>query len=159
MREVGLGMTGWLLRSSRLRRPHFFQQWGRVPRFRARVTFGSRGSRSFPSMPPAAPFLSAAKEMGEITPPKTNGFGNSFVPILMQWKRVPQGIGHEPTLAAADMAVREDWRSYRLGDYQIAHLPLSAASAGAAQRAAGDKNMWQYKACFVGSRILTPQGQ
>jgi hypothetical protein len=29
-------------------------------------------------MPPAAPFLSAAKEMGERTPPKTYGFWISF---------------------------------------------------------------------------------
>ena len=33
------------------------------------------------SVPPAAPFLSAAKEMGERTPPKTNGFWISFCPF------------------------------------------------------------------------------
>ena len=128
-----------------LRRVTFFHASGGPISFSSGGEFraSGRGSllaaaahRSFPSMPPAAPFIPAAKEMGERTPPKTNGFGNSFVPILTQWKKVPQGIGHGPPLAAADMAGREDWRSYRLGNYQIAHLPPSAASAGAAQRAA-----------------------
>ena len=39
--------------------------------------------RLFSSMPPAAPFLPAAEEMGERTPPKTNGFWNSFRPIAV----------------------------------------------------------------------------
>jgi len=39
--------------------------------------------RLFSSMPPAAPFLPAAEEMGERTPPKTNGFWNSFHPIAV----------------------------------------------------------------------------
>jgi hypothetical protein len=54
-------------------------------------------------VPPAAPFLSAVKETGERTPPKTNGFWISFWSLLMQWEKVPQGIGHGPTLAAADV--------------------------------------------------------
>ena len=88
--------------------------------------------RLFSSMPPAAPFLPAAEEMGERTPPKTHGLWNSFRPISMRWEKVPQGIDREPTLAAADMARREQWSPSRLGDYQIAHLPPSAASVGAA---------------------------
>ncbi len=39
--------------------------------------------RLFSSAPPAAPFLPAAEEMGERTPPKTNGFWNSFHPIAV----------------------------------------------------------------------------
>ena len=50
----------------------------------------------------------------------------------MRWEKVPQGIDREPTLAAADMVGGGYWRDYRLGDYQIAHLPPSAASVGAA---------------------------
>ena len=41
--------------------------------------------------------------MGERTPPKTNGFWISFWSLLMQWEKVPQGIGHGPALAAADV--------------------------------------------------------
>ena len=69
------------------------------------------------SVPPAAPFLSAAKEMGERTPPKTNGFWISFRPISMRWEKVPQGIGREPTLAAADMVGGGYWRDYRFGRF------------------------------------------
>ena len=65
------------------------------------------------SMPPAAPFLSAAKEMGERTPPKTDGFWISFRPISMRQEKAPQGIGHESTRAAADVVVTRDWRVYR----------------------------------------------
>ena len=39
--------------------------------------------RLFSSMPPAAPFLPLLEEMGERTPPKTNGFWNSFRPIAV----------------------------------------------------------------------------
>ena len=65
------------------------------------------------SVPPAAPFLSAAKEMGERTPPKTNGFWISFRPISMRQEKAPQGIGHESTRAAADVVVTRDGRVYR----------------------------------------------
>ena len=51
--------------------------------------------------------------MGERTPPKTRGFWISFWSISMRWKKVPQGIGHGPTLAAADVAGREHWQFYR----------------------------------------------
>jgi len=92
--------------------------------------------RLFSSMPPAAPFLPAAEEMGERTPPKTNGFWNSFRPIAAAVQKGPQRIASAPTLAAADMARREQWSSSCLGDYQIAHLPPAAASVGAARWAA-----------------------
>ena len=92
--------------------------------------------RLFSSMPPAAPFLPAAEEMGERTPPKTNGFWNSFRPIAVAVQKGPQRIASAPTLAAADMARREQWSPSRLGDYQIAHLPPAAASVGAARWAA-----------------------
>ena len=68
----------------------------------------SPAQNAFPNLlPPAAPFLSAVKEMGERMPPKTNGFWISFWSILMQRKKVPQGIGHGPALAAADVVGRE----------------------------------------------------
>ena len=66
-------------------------------------------------MPPAAPFLPTAEEMGERTPPKTNGFWISFVSISMRRAKVPQGIGHGSTLAAADKVDRGHWRFYRFG--------------------------------------------
>ena len=53
------------------------------------------------SMPPAAPFLSAAKEMGERTPPKTNGFWNSFRPITATPQKGPRRIAPAPIPAAA----------------------------------------------------------
>ena len=89
--------------------------------------------RLFSSAPPAAPFLPAAEEMGERTPPKTNGFWNSFRPIAVAVQKGPQRIASAPTLAAADMARREQWSPPCLGDYQIAHLPPAAASVGAAR--------------------------
>ena len=48
-----------------------------IPCHLARVTF-ARGGKTIPFLPPAAPFLSTAKEMGERTPPKTHGFWISF---------------------------------------------------------------------------------
>ena len=69
-------------------------------------------------------------------PPKTSGFWISFRSISMRRKKVPQGISHGPALAAADVAGRESWRVCRSSDYQIAHLPPAAASAGAARWAA-----------------------
>ena len=40
------------------------------------------GFKASAYLPPAAPFLSAAKEMGERTPPKTYGFWISFRRLL-----------------------------------------------------------------------------
>jgi len=73
-----------------------------TPRFLLTLFFTAGRVLSSP-VPPAAPFLPAAEEMGERTPPKTNGFWISFWSLLMQWEKIPQGIGHGPTLAAADV--------------------------------------------------------
>ena len=86
----------------------------------------SPAQNAFPNLlPPAAPFLSAAKEMGERTPPKTRGFWISFWSISMRWKKVPQGIGHGPALAAADVAGREHWQFYRFK--RLSNRALAAA--------------------------------
>ena len=82
--------------------------------------------RLFSSMPPAAPFLPAAEEMGERTPPKTHGLWNSFRPISMRWEKVPQGIDREPTLAAADMVGGGYWRDYRFR--RLSNRALAAVS-------------------------------
>ncbi len=69
----------------------------------ARVTFGRSGPlhRLSLSVPPAAPFLSAAKEKWERTPPKTNGFWNSFRPITATPQKGPRRIAPAPIPAAA----------------------------------------------------------
>ena len=86
----------------------------------------SPAQNAFPNLlPPAAPFLSAAKEMGKRTPPKTRGFWISFWSISMRWKKVPQGIGHGPALAAADVAGREHWQFYRFK--RLSNRALAAA--------------------------------
>ena len=89
------------------------------------------------SMPPAAPFLSAAKEMGERTPPKTNGFWISFARFKCGRKRFHRESATSlPPLPLTRWAVGLDGPT-GLGDHQIAHLPPAAASAGAARWAAG----------------------
>ena len=89
------------------------------------------------SMPPAAPFLSAAKEMGERTPPKTNGFWISFARFKCGRKRFHRESATSlPPLPLTRWAVGLDGPT-GLGDYQIAHLPPAAASVGAARWAAG----------------------
>ena len=89
-----------------------------------------RRTRQRPSlfcyMPPAAPFLPTAEEMGERTPPKTHGLWNSFRPISMRWEKVPQGIDREPTLAAADMVGGGYWRDYRFR--RLSNRALAAVS-------------------------------
>ena len=92
--------------------------------------------RLFSSAPPAAPFLPAAEEMEERTPPKPMVFGIPFIRLQLRCKKVPQRIASASTLAAADRARREQWSPSRLGDYQIARLPPAAASVGAARWAA-----------------------
>ena len=82
--------------------------------------------RLFSSMSPAAPFLPAAEEMGERTPPKTHGLWNSFRPISMRWEKVPQGIDREPTLATADMVGGGYWRDYRFR--RLSNRALAAVS-------------------------------
>ena len=98
--------------------------------------------RLFSSAPPAAPFLPAAEEMEERTPPKPMVFGIPFIRLQLRCKKVPQRIASASTLAAADMARREQWSPSRLGDYQIAHLPPAAASVGAARWAAETIKFW-----------------
>ena len=89
------------------------------------------------SMPPAAPFLSAAKEMGERTPPKTNGFWISFARFKCGRKRFHRESATSlPPLPLTRWAVGLDGAT-GLGDHQIAHLPPAAASVGAARWAAG----------------------
>ena len=89
------------------------------------------------SMPPAAPFLSAAKEMGERTPPKTNGFWISFARFKCGRKRFHRESATSlPPLPLTRWAVGLDGPT-GLGDHQIAHLPPAAASVGAARWAAG----------------------
>ena len=75
-------------------------------------------------LPPAAPFLPTAEEMGKRTPPKTNGFWISFGPILMRQKKVPRGIGHGSALAAADVVGREHWWAYRF--WRLSNRALAA---------------------------------
>ena len=75
-------------------------------------------------MPPAAPFLSAAKEMGERTPPKTNGFWISFRPNVTTVQKGPQRIASASTLAAAGVVGREHLRFYRFE--QLSNHALAA---------------------------------
>ena len=93
---------------------------------------GLGGSFPSSSMPPAAPFLSAAKEMGERTPPKTNGFWISFARFKCGRKRFHRESATSlPPLPLTRWAVGLDGPT-GLGDHQIAHLPPAAASVGAA---------------------------
>ena len=70
---------------------------GNIPRSRARVTFGRSGPTTFFSMPPAAIFLSTAKEIWKRTPPKTNGFWISLVRFQLRCKKVPHRIACTPS--------------------------------------------------------------
>ena len=77
-------------------------------------------------------FFQQRKKWGKERRQKPMVFGIPFVRLQLRCKKVPQRIASAPTLAAADMARREQWSPSRLGDYQIAHLPPAAASVGAA---------------------------
>ena len=68
---------------------------------RARATFGRSGPTTFFSMPPAAIFLSTAKEIWKRTPPKTRGFWISLVRFQPRYKKVPHRIACTPIPAAA----------------------------------------------------------
>ena len=81
-------------------------------------------------------FFQQRKKRGKERRQKPMVFGIPFVRLQLRCKKVPQRIASAPTLAAADMARREQWSPSRLGDYQIAHLPPAAASVGAARWAA-----------------------
>ena len=78
-------------------------------------------------------FFQQRKKWGKERRQKPMVFGIPFVRLQLRCKKVPQRIASAPTLAAADMARREQWSPSRLGDYQIAHLPPAAASVGAAR--------------------------
>ena len=78
---------------------------------RARVTFGRNGPTTFFSMPPAAIFLSKAKEIWKRTPPKTNGFWISLVRFQPRYKKVPHRIACTPIPAAAPAYRAETRRS------------------------------------------------
>ena len=81
-------------------------------------------------------FFQQRKKWGKERRQKPMVFGIPFIRLQLRCKKVPQRIASAPTLAAADMARREQWSPSRLGDYQIAHLPPLAASVGAARWAA-----------------------
>ena len=62
--------------------PLYFLSARRVPRLRARVTFGRSGPLHRLSLCLRRPhFFQQRKKWGKRTPPKTNGFWNSFRPI------------------------------------------------------------------------------
>ena len=48
----------------------------------------------------------------------------------MQWEKVPQGIGHGPTLAAADMVGGGYWRDYRFRRLSNRALAASGGKCG-----------------------------
>ena len=56
---------------------------------------------AFAFMPPAAIFLSTAKEIWKRTPPKTNGFWISLVRLRLRYKKVPHRIACTSLPAAA----------------------------------------------------------
>ena len=87
-------------------------------------------------------FFQQRKKWGKERRQKPMVFGIPFVRLQLRCKKVPQRIASAPTLAAADMARREQWSPSHLGDYQIAHLPPLAASVGAARWAAETIKFW-----------------
>ena len=70
-------------------------------------------ARSFLPMPPAAIFLSAAKEIWKRTPPKTDGFWISSCSPAATAQKDPQRIAPASILAAADVARRGHRRAHR----------------------------------------------
>ena len=112
-------------------RPPSRTRWGRRPRRPASCSFAKGIFRA----PARHPFAHGGKRMQKRRQ-KPMVFGIPFVRLQLRYKRVPQRIASAPTLAAADMARREQWSPSRLGDYRIAHLPPAAASVGAARWAA-----------------------
>ena len=111
----------------------------------ARALFFAAGRMLSSPVPPAAPFLPAAEEMGERTPPKTHGLWNSFRPISMRWEKVPQGIDREPTLAAADMVGGGYWRDYRfrrLSNRALAAVSGKCRRAGSLETCGFKQRFW-----------------
>ena len=70
-------------------------------------------ARSFLFMPPAAIFLSAAKEIWKRTPPKTDGFWISSCSPAATAQKDPQRIAPASILAAAYVAHRGQRRTHR----------------------------------------------
>ena len=110
---------------------------GRRPRRPASCSFAKGIFRA----PARQPFAHGGKRMQKRRQ-KPMVFGIPFVRLQLRCKKVPQRIASASTLAAADMARREQWSPSRLGDYQIAHLPPLAASVGAARWAAETIKFW-----------------
>ena len=109
-------------------RPPSRTRRGRRPRRPASCSFAKGIFRA----PARHPFAHGGKRMQKRRQ-KPMVFGIPFIRLQLRCKKVPQRIASAPTLAAADMARREQWSPSRLGDYQIAHLPPLAASVGAAR--------------------------
>ena len=134
---VTFGRSGPLHRLSLcLRRPHFLQQRkGKVPRFRARVTFG----RS-----PKSDQKRCLKPQVSRLPARLGASGN--VTVYHAKIRIAliaaQRIACGPLIAAAPAYGAVGVLVYRLGDYQIAHLPPPAASVCAARWAAENLRSW-----------------
>ena len=105
-------------------RPCFFRcppsrtRRGRRPRRPASCSFAKGIFRA----PARQPFSRGGKRLQKRRQ-KPMVFRIPFVRLQLRCKKVPQRIASAPTLAAADMARREQWSPSRLGDYQIAHLP------------------------------------
>ena len=96
-------------------------------------------------MPPAAQFLPTAEEMGERTPPKTNGFWISFRPNVTTVQKGPQRIASASTLAAAGVVGREHLRFYRFE--QLSNRALTAAGkCRCGRRGAGGNDRKRCKA-------------
>ena len=91
-------------------------------------------------LPPAAPFLPAAEEMGERTPPKTNGFWISFRPNVTTVQKGPQRIASASTLAAAGVVGREHLRFYRFEQLSNRALAAAGGKCRCGCRGAGGKN-------------------
>ena len=84
-------------------------------------------------MPPAAIFLSTAKEIWKRTPPKTKGFWISLVRLQPRYKKVPQGIACTSFPAAAPAYRAETFFSRTVqGKCFTPHIILYSAARRAA---------------------------
>ena len=115
--------------------PLYFLSARRVPRFRARVTFG----RS-----PKSDQKRCLKPQVSRLPARLGASGN--VTVYHAKIRIAliaaQRIACGPLIAAAPAYGAVGVLVFRLGDYQIAHLPPPAASACAARWAAENLRSW-----------------
>ena len=81
-------------------------------------------SLSWPSAS-GGPISFSSERNGEKNAAKNQWFLEFLWPISMRWEKVPRGIGHDSTLAAADRAHRESRRAYRLG--RLSNRALAAS--------------------------------